>query len=416
MGTVKYITKDYGTYDGFNIDEYIKRGGFKGLKKSILQGYEKTVQDVSQSGLQGRGGANYPTGRKLTQAREAKGNGDRYILCNADEGEPGTFKDKYLLQNGIYKVIEGIIISAFCAGANKGYIYVREEYTFMHKDIEFAIKQVYDKGFLGEDILSSGFDFDLSLFSGGGSYVCGEGFAMCESIEGKSGRPRSKPPYVKECGLHNKPTLVINVETVSVIATMIQNGFKTVLKYGVEDCPGTKMVCVSGKVKHPGVYEVEFGTTVLNIIKIAGGIKGGKKAKFVQIGGASGVIVPYEKLNIPYTYSGMKKVKGNIGSGAIVVADEDDSVINYLSVVEDFFFHECCGKCVPCREGNRQLKKIMDRFKIKQGTLTDLKNYVRIVNALDASLCGSGKAQIIPFISAYTNFSEEFKNALKREE
>lgn len=416
MGQVKYISKDYGTYDAFNIDEYIKRGGFSGLKKAIEQGYEKTTEDVAKSGLQGRGGANYPTGKKLAQAREAEGNEERYVLCNADEGEPGTFKDKYLLKNGIYKVIEGIIIAAYCAGANTGHIYVREEYTFMHKDIEYAIKQVYDKGFLGKDILSSGFNFELSLFSGGGSYVCGEGFAMCESIEGKSGRPRSKPPYVKQCGLHNKPTLVINVETVSVIATMMQNGYETVLKYGVEDCPGTKMISVSGKVKNPGVYEVEFGTTVQNIIKIAGGIRNGKKTKFVQIGGASGTIVPYEKLNIPYTYSGMKQVKGSIGSGAIVVGDEDDSVIDYLSVVEDFFYHESCGKCVPCREGNRHLKMIMDRFKKKEGTLKDLKNYVRIVNALDASLCGSGRTQITPFISAYTYFSDEFKGALKGEE
>lgn len=411
MSKASFITKEFGSYKPYSINEYISVGGFRGLKKALSQGYEKTIEDVSASGLQGRGGANYPTGKKLAQARSAKGDGNRYVLCNADEGEPGTFKDKYLLLNGIYQVIEGIIIAGYCAGANKGYIYVREEYTFMHKDIEYAISQVYKKGGLGENILNSGFNFDLKLFSGGGSYICGEGFAMCESIEGKSGRPRSKPPYVKECGLFDDPTLVINTETVSVIANLMKYSVEEFVSYGTEDCPGTKMISVSGNVSNPSVFEVEFGTTLKEIVQMAGGKI--EDIKFLQIGGASGAIISSKLLNAPYTYNGMKKIMGSIGSGAIVVCDKTIDVIEYLAVVEEFFHHESCGKCVPCREGNRQLSLIMKRLKTKKAKLNDLRNYVKIVNALDASLCGSGRTQIVPFVTAYRYFMNDFKSKIQ---
>ncbi len=407
-----YITKDFHTYDPFNVEEYINKGGFLGLKNAIKRGYEQTIEDIANSGLQGRGGANYPTGKKLAQARAAIGDSDRYVLCNADEGEPGTFKDKYLLTNGIYKVLEGIVIAGFCANANKGYIYVREEYSFLHKDIEYAIENLYKKGILGKNIAGTDFSFDLKLFSGGGAYVCGEGFAMCESIEGKSGRPRTKPPYVKESGLFNKPTLVINVETVSVISTLMQSGYEKVLEYGTKECIGTKMICVSGKVNKPGVYEVPFGITLKDIIDIAGGVKEGKKCKFIQIGGASGGIIPSSKFDTPYTYQDLRGIKGSIGSGAIVVADEDDSVIEYLNCVETFFSHESCGKCVPCREGNRHLNIIMKKLVEKKASFEDIKNYIKIINALDASLCGSGRTQIVPFITGYHYFKDEFKMAL----
>ncbi|NTW72126.1 MAG: NADH-quinone oxidoreductase subunit F [Eubacteriaceae bacterium] len=409
MNQVHYITELFEKYDGRNIDGYLKNGGFDSLKLLLSNGIEKTVGEISASGLQGRGGAAYPTGRKLKQAREAKGE-RKFVVCNADEGEPGTFKDRELLKRNIFQVIEGMIIAGICSDAKEGIIYVREEYKNLHDDIIKAINKCYEKKFLGVNLLNSGVDFDLKLFSGAGAYVCGEGFAMCESMEGKSGRPRSKPPYVKQEGFLNMPTLVINTETLSAIVSIIKKGADSFKRYGTEKSSGTKLVSISGRVNQPGVYEVPFGVTVRELVEhFGGGIKDNAKGNFVQIGGASGGILPEKLWDTKYTYENLESRGMSIGSGAIVVADETNDIVKYLKVVQEFFRHESCGKCTPCREGNRQMKVIFDKMIDKTVAEKDFYRLDVVLNIMkNASLCGSGKTEVDPFITAKMYFPEAF--------
>ncbi len=410
---MNFITSNFGKYDGKSLEGYRKLSDFEALRKTFESGPLAVIEEIKESGLQGRGGAEYPTGRKIEQARIEKGN-RKFVICNADEGEPGTFKDRELLKNDIYQLIEGMVIVAYCSNAKEGIIYCREEYDWMHEHICTAILKCKEAGFLGENILGTGFNFELSLFSGAGSYVCGEGFAMCESMEGKSGRPRSKPPYVKQEGYLNYPTLVINVETLSAIAAIMRHGTTQFTDLGTPDCPGTKVISVSGKVNRPGVYEIPFGTTVEEIIKLADGIRGGKRVGFVQIGGASGGILTPDMLNTPFTYRELKSKQVSVGSGAVVVADEGDSIIDFLENVGQFFIHESCGKCVPCREGNRQLEIIMGKFKDKTATLEDLKMYQDILDMMsEASLCGSGRTEPVPFKTGFKYFKSEFLNSIR---
>ncbi|MFZ7121938.1 MAG: complex I 51 kDa subunit family protein [Eubacteriaceae bacterium] len=410
MKQVNYITEYFNKYDGKDLDSYLKAGGFDALKILLNDGYEKIVDEVDKSGLQGRGGAAYPTGRKLRQARQVEGD-RKFVVCNADEGEPGTFKDRELLKKNVYQVIEGMIIAGICSNAKEGIIYVREEYTHMHEDIREAIDKCYKDKYLGKNILGSSYDFDLKLFSGAGAYVCGEGFAMCESMEGKSGRPRSKPPYVKQEGFLNLPTLVINTETLSTIVVIVKKGADSFKQFGTEKSTGTKVISISGKVERPGVYEVPFGITIREIVEdLAGGIQGGKKPNFVQIGGASGGILPMWEWDTKYTYEDLEKKGLSIGSGAIVVADEDNHIMDYLKIVQEFFLHESCGKCTPCREGNRQLKFIFDRIVNGIAKEEDFEKMDLIINVMgQASLCGSGKTEVVPFITAKKYFPEAFK-------
>jgi NADH-quinone oxidoreductase subunit F len=320
---VHFITELFGKYDGSSLQSYLEAGGFKPLQQLLAGGSEKILKEIDESGLQGRGGAAYPTGRKLRQFLSEKAP-RKFVVCNADEGEPGTFKDRELLRRNIYQVIEGMIITAVCTQAGEGIIYVREEYTNIHDHIEQAIESCYQHNYLGKNILGSGFSFELRLFSGAGSYVCGEGFAMCESMEGKSGRPRTKPPYVKQAGFLNLPTLVINTETLSAIVSIIRHGAHEFRKYGTAESPGTKLISVSGKVERPGVYEIPFGLTINEIVNgLAGGMKNGKKGNFVQIGGASGGILPARLWDTKYTYEDFSRAGMSVGSGAIVVADTE---------------------------------------------------------------------------------------------
>ncbi|NLN06796.1 MAG: NADH-quinone oxidoreductase subunit F [Firmicutes bacterium] len=409
MKQVHFITELFDKYDGRSLQAYLDAGGFTALKKLFDISSEAVLAEIDASGLQGRGGAAYPTGKKLRQARAEKA-ARKFVVCNADEGEPGTFKDRELLKCNIYQVIEGMVIAGICTQSQEGIIYVREEYTNMHDEIRAAIAECYKHNYLGKGIMGSPYNFDLKLFSGAGSYVCGEGFAMCESMEGKSGRPRSKPPYVKQEGFLRLPTLVINTETLSAIVSIIKHGADSFRRYGTEKSPGTKLISISGKVNRPGVYEIPFGLTIREIINdLAGGIRNGKKGHFVQIGGASGGILPERLWDTPYTYEDLAKAGLSVGSGAIVVADEDNSLLDYLKVVQDFFRHESCGKCTPCREGNRQLRFIFDRIINGTATAADYDNLEIVLDVMGkASLCGSGKTEVVPFRTAQRYFPELF--------
>lgn len=409
MKQIHFITELFNQYDGKNLASYLQAGGFSALNILFRKGYVEILNEIDASGLQGRGGAAYPTGKKLRQARIEKAE-RKFVVCNADEGEPGTFKDRELLKQNIFQVIEGMIITGICTQAGEGIIYVREEYTNLHNKIRSAINQCYQNNFLGQNILGSEHSFELKLFSGAGAYVCGEGFAMCESMEGKSGRPRSKPPYVKQEGFLNLPTLVINTETLSTIVSIVKHGAGNFKQYGTEKSPGTKLISISGKVTHPGVYEIPFGLTIREIINdLGGGIKNGKQGHFIQIGGASGGILPEHLWDTRYTYEDLYKKGLSMGSGAIVVADTDNRLMDYLKVVHEFFLHESCGKCTPCREGNRQLRFIFSRITAGTATAKDYRNLDIVLEVMgSASLCGSGKTEVVPILTAIKYFPQLF--------
>jgi len=360
--TVSFISENFDKYDPNSIDSYIGINGFTAVKKALTMSSNEIIDMAKKAAVRGRGGAAYDLGRKWSQAASVPGD-NKVVICNADEGEPCTFKDRTIISKDPFRLIEGMIIAGYTVGAQNGYIYLREEYRHLRPLIKNAIEQSKAKGYLGENILGSGFSYNIHLYSGAGAYVCGEGSTLIESIEGKSGRPRIKPPFIKECGLFHLPTCVNNVETLAIAAAFIQHGVEDYLKYGTETSPGTKIISLAGNVKNPGAYEIPFGLTLREIIyDIGGGIPDGHDLKLFQLGGASGKIGPASIIDTPFTYDDLRKVGLVVGSGGILVVDDRTRVIDFLKSIQDFFIHESCGKCTPCREGNRQIAKIIDRF------------------------------------------------------
>lgn len=406
---VSVISKNFKKYNPKSIDEYLGLGGFNALKKAVDMKPTGVITELKKSDLRGRGGAAYPTGRKWEQASQVPGD-HKVIICNADEGEPGTFKDRYLLEYDPFKVIEGMTIAAFTVNACEGYIYIREEYKHLHSLFKNAVEAAKGKGFLGNNILGSGLDFDIEVYSGAGAYVCGENSSLIESMEGKSGRPRIKPPYIKQCGLFNLPTLVNNVETFAAVASILDMGVEEYLKYGCDESRGTKLISLCGNINNPGAYEVPFGITLKEIIEdFGGGIANGNTLKFLQLGGASGAIVPASDINLKYCYDELKNHGIEIGSGAILVADDSNKIVDFLKSIGDFFLHESCGKCTPCREGNRQLTKIINRFVDGSASVEDFKTIERFANVMKyASFCGLGKTAPTALLSAIKHFPIEF--------
>ncbi len=407
--TVSCITRNFQKYDPNSIDEYLNIGGFDAVKKALKMSSEDIISEVKASGIRGRGGAAYDTGKKWGQAAEVPGE-NKVVICNADEGEPCTFKDRSLLEFDPYAIIEGMMIAGMAVGAANGYVYIREEYRHLNKLMKKCIEQAESKGLLGDNILDSGFNYRLHVYSGAGAYVCGEGSTLIESIEGKSGRPRIKPPYIKQCGLFNLPTLVNNVETLAIVPYLITEGAKEFTKHGTPDSPGTKIVSVAGNVNNPGSYEIPFGLTLREIIEdVAGGMKDGREFKFFQLGGASGKIAPASVADTPFTYDELHKVDLVVGSGAILVADDRMKVLDFVKCIQDFFLHESCGKCTPCREGNRQLTKIIDKFVAGTQSETDFETLDRFANIMkNCSFCGLGETAPSALLNAIKYFPADF--------
>jgi len=410
--TVSFITENFDKYDPSSIESYLSIGGFTAVKKALSMSSGEIIEITKKSSVKGRGGAAYDTGRKWAQAAAVPGS-DKVVICNADEGEPCTFKDRNILSKDPFRLLEGMIIAGYTVGAKNGYIYLREEYRHLRPLIKSAIQQALDKHFLGDNILGSGFSFHIHLYSGAGAYVCGEGSTLIESIEGRSGRPRIKPPFIKECGLFQLPTLVNNVETLAIATAVIQNGVEEYVKYGTPDCPGTKIISLAGNVKNPGAYEIPFGLTLREIIyDIGGGIPEGHELKLFQLGGASGKIGSPALIDTPYTYEDLRKVNLGIGSGGILVVDDRTRVIDFIKSIQDFFIHESCGKCTPCREGNRQIAKIVDRFVQGAPKPDDLATAVRFANIMkNCAFCGLGETAQSALLSAIDHFPEEFGKA-----
>lgn len=411
------ITEGAGNIDPMSVNDYVKNGGFAALEKAMGLEPDDIIAEVKKAKLLGRGGAAYPAGNKwehLLRIPERP----KYIVCNADEGEPGTFKDRLIMEKLPMKLLEGIIIAGFVFKAEAAYIYVRGEYRAVQKRLIKAIENIEAGGFAGRNILGRGFDFDIHVISGAGAYVCGENSALLNSTEGKVGRPRIKPPHLAEVGLFRLPTLVNNVETFANIPAIVAMGADRYLAAGHPDSGGTKLVCLSGHSRNRGVFEIPLGGITLREViydpELGGGIAGDKKLKFFHLGGQSGSIGAPDQLDTVYGYTDLKRAGLSVGSGAVVVMDESVSIIEYLKGVSEFFIHESCGKCVPCREGNRQVYNMLRKLSAPAAAAADLDTLRRLIRTMsDASFCGLGQTATAALNSAWKHFRAEFEANVK---
>lgn len=404
------VSRLCGKISPLSIKQYKENDGFKVLEKAILNLSPKDIiEEIKASNLKGRGGASFPTGLKL-QLVASEANDTKYLICNADEGEPGTFKDKVILDGCPFQVIEGMIIAAYAVGASHGYIYIRGEYPQTKDLLKKAISILEKEGYLGKNILGSKFNFNIDIRSGAGAYICGEETALIESIEGNPGRARFKPPYTASNGLWQKPTLVNNVETLLNIPYILSIGADEYKKIGTKSSSGTKLISVSGCVRNKGVYEIEFGTSLREVIEeVCGGIEEGKKIKFVQLGGSSGSVLPENLLDIMIDFDELQKNGISLGSGAIFVADQSVCILDFIKATIEFFKHESCGKCTPCREGNRHLAKIINRIIDGCGTYRDLELIAEICEIMqNTSLCGLGQSAPTALITTMKYFDKEY--------
>jgi len=406
--TKALITEFFNQYKYDDIGKYVELGGFSGLKNAIAGGTDFAINQLKEADLKGRGGAEFPTWKKWMAAQK-RSEDKKLILCNADEGEPGSFKDRDVLSKDPFKVIEGMIIASYSTGADKGYIYIREEYAHIRNHFLVACDAAREAGYLGKNILGAGFDFDIKVNIGAGAYICGENTALIESMHGRVGRPRLKPPRVGEKGLFGLPTMVNNVETFVCASTILIHGADVYKKEGTELSKGNKVISLSGKVKNPGTYEVPFGIRLNEILyDLGGGTKDDLPIKFVQTGGASGPIIPASLFDLKYTYEDFEEKGFIIGAGSIVVADENVKIVDYLLAIEEFFKHESCGKCTPCREGLGHIVKILHKISDKSATMKDMNKLLSVCEVMvDASFCGLGETAPTAIFSAIKYFGDE---------
>lgn len=409
----RIATKNVGLINPESIDEYLASGGYKALKKAFQQRPEEIVFAIAKSGLRGRGGAGFSSGMKIKFTSEATCQlleCMRFIVCNADEGEPGTFKDRIIMEGNPHLFIEGMIIAAYAVSAEKGYIYIRGEYT---KSIEMtcmALAHARVHGFLGSDILGSGYSLDIELKIGAGSYLCGEELTLLESLEGKRGYPRIKPPYPAEKGLFGLPTLINNVETLAHIPAIISHGVDWYTRLGSKKSPGTKIFTLSGDVALPGYVEVEMGITLRELVdQFGGGVSRGKKFKAALLGGAAGTFVPESYLDVRMDYDTLKAKDAVLGSGAVIVIAADRSILELLNTILRFFQHESCGKCVPCRVGTQQFLILLEQINAarrdRENAFAEMLHHSEIM--AKTSLCPLGQSPILAIKSALTHFSHE---------
>ena len=399
-----------GIIDPENIDEYIALDGYQALAK-VLNEYEPddVIDEIKKSGLRGRGGGGFPTGRKWESSAVVQDH-EKYVICNADEGDPGAFMDRSILEGDPHSVIEAMIINGYAVGSHQGYIYVRAEYPVAVQRLNVAIKQAKEYGFLGKNILGKGFDFDLEVRLGAGAFVCGEGSALMTSIEGKRGEPRPKPPRSAEKGLWKKPTVLNNVETYANIPQIIRNGADWFKGIGTEGSKGTKVFALGGKINNIGLVEVPMGTTLREIIyDIGGGIPGGKAFKAAQTGGPSGGCLPADCLDTPIDYDSLTKLGSMMGSGGLIVMDEDTCMVDLARFFLDFTVDESCGKCPPCRIGTKRMHEILVRITEGKGEPEDLDKLEVLAKNIKASaLCGLGQSAPNPVLSTMKYFRDEY--------
>lgn len=402
--------KNCGIIDPENIDEYIAFDGYKALEKVLFEmSQDDVINEITDSGLRGRGGAGFPTGKKWYFTKIAEGD-QKYVVCNADEGDPGAFMDRSILEGDPHSVIEAMMIAGYAVGANKGYIYVRAEYPIAVHRFQTAINQAKEYGILGKNIFGTDFSFDLEIRLGAGAFVCGEETALLESIEGRSGRPRLKPPFPANCGLWQKPTLINNVETYANITKIILNGAKWYSSIGTEKSKGTKVFALGGNVVNVGLVEVPMGTTLREIVfDIGGGIPGGHKFKAAQTGGPSGGCIPAEHLDTPIDYESLSQIGSMMGSGGLIVMDDTKCMVNLAKFYLGFTVDESCGKCTPCRIGTKRMLEILEKVTEGNGETEDLEKLERLAKTIQkASVCGLGQTAPNPVLSTMKYFRDEY--------
>jgi len=421
----KIVLENCGVINPDSIDEYIAAGGFKAFDKALrLMSPVKVVEEIKESGLRGRGGGGFSTGMKWEMAHN-KSADQKYIVCNADEGDPGAFMDRSILESDPYRVIEGMMIGAYAIGASYGYIYCRAEYPLAIQRLNAALDKCREYGLLGKNILNSDFEFDLKIKKGAGAFVCGEETALLASIEGKRGMPRPRPPYPSDAGLWGKPTIINNVETFANIQSIINNGAHWFSNIGTKSSKGTKVFALSGKVANSGLVEVPMGITLREVVfDIGGGIPDNKKFKAIQIGGPSGGCLPESVIDTEVDYESLKQVGAMMGSGGFVIMDEDTCMVDVAKYFLTFIQNESCGKCVPCREGTKRMLEIIERIPVKYSTDKDKKldqlqrfkgviHLQRLADVIrDTSLCGLGQSAPNPVLSGLRYFREEYDEHL----
>ncbi|WFR57354.1 NADH-quinone oxidoreductase subunit NuoF [Anaerocolumna sp. AGMB13025] len=402
--------RNCGVINPANIEEYIGTGGYEALGKVLTENTpDDVIQTILDSGLRGRGGGGFPTGLKwkLAKANDAD---QKYVCCNADEGDPGAFMDRSVLEGDPHVVLEAMAIAGYAIGASQGYIYVRAEYPIAIERLEIAIDQAREYGLLGEDIFGTGFNFDIGLRLGAGAFVCGEETALMTSIEGNRGEPRPRPPFPAQKGLFGKPTILNNVETYANIPQIILNGPEWFASMGTEKSKGTKVFALGGKIKNTGLVEIPMGTTLREVVEqIGGGIPGGKKFKAAQTGGPSGGCIPVEHFDIPIDYDNLIGIGSMMGSGGLIVMDEDNCMVDIAKFFLEFTVDESCGKCTPCRIGTKRMYEMLDKITKGQGTLEDLDKLEELCYHIkENSLCGLGQTAPNPVLSTLRYFRDEY--------
>ncbi len=406
----KIILKNCGHIDPTEIDHYIASEGYSALAKALQMTPKEIIDDVKGSGLRGRGGAGFPTGQKWQICREARGR-PKYIICNADEGDPGAFMDRSILESDPHSVIEGMIIAGYAIGARYGYVYVRAEYPLAVERVQTALRQAKKMNLLGTRILGSNFNFDITLFQGSGAFVCGEETALIASLEGKPGMPHHRPPYPATQGLGGKPTLINNVKTLASVRHIINQGAAWFAGIGTEKSTGTVVFALAGKIVNTGLIEVPMGTTLRQIIfEVGSGIPKGKRFKAVQIGGPSGGCLPESALDLPVDFDSLRDAGAMMGSGGMVVLDEDDCMVEIARYFLEFTQRESCGKCTFCRLGTKQMLEILNDFTLGQGKIEDINELQRLAEEVKAgSLCGLGTTAPNPVLTTLRYFMDEYE-------
>lgn len=406
----RIVLRNCGFIDPENIDEYIAREGYQGLEKALFEmTSEDIIEELKTAGLRGRGGAGFPTWMKWNFSRQAE-NDTKYVVCNADEGDPGAYMDRSTLEGDPHSVLEAMTICGKAIGATRGFIYIRAEYPLAIHRLEIAMQQAREYGLLGENILGSGFDFDIEIRLGAGAFVCGEETALLQSLEGKRGMPQPRPPFPAVKGLWGKPTVINNVETWANIPVIITKGGNWFSKIGTPDSRGTKVFALTGKIRNSGLVEVPMGTTLREIVyDIGGGIANDKKFKAVQTGGPSGGVITDADLDTPIDFGSLVRIGSMMGSGGMIVMDEDDCIVDVAKFYLNFTVDESCGKCAPCRIGGRSLTNILEKITSGNGTLQDLDTLETIGEAMrKGSLCALGQTAPNPVLSSIKHFKDEY--------
>ena len=391
MPEKKILSKNCGKIDPGDVSSYEAEGGFKALEKARGMSPEEVISEVKASGLRGRGGAGFPCGAKWELAKKSQGE-EKFLICNADEGEVGTFKDRYILQHDPFSLIEGMAIAGYAIGTRKAYIYLREEYHYLLDELKKAILQVKEKDLLGE--------LDIQIQEGAGSYICGEESALMNSIEGKRGEARYRPPFPPTSGLFDRPTIINNVETLINVPHIMLNGYRWYNDLGTEQSKGTKLFCVSGDVERPGVYEMELGCDLKELVV---DLAGAKEIKMVQVGGSTGKVIPYRRINTPLSYETV------LGSGAVTVFNESRDVIDFVYRTMEFLNEESCGKCTPCREGTEVMVEVLGRLVKGEGVEDDIRTLEALSDVMMlSSMCGLGQTASIPVMDTLKYFRNDY--------